>query len=391
MTSSSLRAYAQGMNARALVSGLCLLVVLAGTARLEAGSGVDDLARFLAGLELPASSVLASRTRTDWYRRHARLITAAWAHYRQTTTQPLGEWARRQRLAGHKRVLYPFAGPDLVNALTIFPAAESILLFGLEPPGQLPDIATMGRASLEAGLDAVRGTLTTFLTANHFFTREMGRRMDATSLASVSGLFLFFLAASDCEVLRLSPIALGATGRIEPGRDSDSLIDPASSPRQRIPGIEILFRKNSGPARTIRYFMLDVSDAALGVHSPGFAGFLRSGGRYATILKAASYLLHRDSRRDDPPHFATLREILLGQSDIIIQDDSGIPLRFFRQADWRLAFFGKYTQPVPEFAHRMQQDLWDRMCYTSGGPLPFFFGYDRRPGAANVMIAERTR
>lgn len=379
------------MNARAVVLGLCLLSAPAGSARLDAQPAPDDLARFLAGVELPAGSALGKRTRTEWYRRHARLIMASWSRYRQTTILPLGEWARRQRLAGHKRVFYPFAGPDLVNALTIFPAAESIVLFGLEPPGQLPDITTMDRTLLEAGLGALRGTLATFLTANHFFTREMGRRMDATSFSSVSGLFLFFLAASDCEVLRLSPIALGATGRIEPGREGDNLTDPASPPRQRIPGIEILFRRNSGPAGTIRYFMLDVSDAALGAHSPGFAGFLRSGGRYATILKAASYLLHRDFRRDAPPHFATLREILLGQSDIIIQDDSGIPLRFFRQADWRLAFFGKYTQPVPEFAHRMQQDLWDRMCYTSSGPLPFFFGYDRRPGAANIMIAERIR
>lgn len=376
---------------------LCGVLVLCGVffvltpIDLDARTQVDETARLLAGKNVASVSGLAAHARTPFYVRYARQLTSAWMRFRQSQMEPLQAWWRHWRPATYATVLYPFGGPDLVNALALFPQADTYLLFGLEPPGAIPDPAGMTRGAIEAGLTGLKASLETFFRMNHFFTREMGRRLGRESFSSVTGLMLFFLAINDCEVLRAARIALGPGAKIVPGNAADDAIDPLQPPRDRVPGVEIAFRRQGGTIRVVRYFMLDVSDAALAKRSPGFIPYLKTYGRCATLVKSASYLMHRDGTREEAPHFETIRTFLLAQSDFIVQDDSGIPLRFFPRDRWKLRFHGKYGVPVAEFAHRRQRDLWNEMCYNSTGTLPFSFGYDQRPGAANIMTAERIR
>ncbi len=255
----------------------------------------DDLARFLAGLEAPAGSGLETMTATAWYQRHARLATSAWKRYRETTLLPLRDWALRQRLPQLGTLVYPFAGPDLVNALTLYPDVPEYLLFGLEDPGSLPDPATL----VPGDLADLRSALATFFAANHFFTREMERRMGGPS-TSVSAVFLCFLASSEYKVLDFKRIGLAEDGEVVDGSGTDGA---AGRDTGRIHGIEIRFSGNRGLAKTLRYFKVDVSDQSLKSRGAGFLRLLARCGRFATLMKAASYLMHREVRTDLPPPF----------------------------------------------------------------------------------------
>ena len=151
-----------------------------------------------------------------------------------------------------------------------------------------------------------------------------------------------------------------------------------------IAGMEILLLKSGGEVKRARYFQLNVIDWSLEVH-PHFIPFLESYGRYTTIVKSASYLMHNEKK------FTGMRALTLSHSDYILQDDSGIALRYFPRDEWKLTFHGVYSKPVPLFAHRYQQDLSDAMRKHSTGPLPFSYGYNFGENESNLMLAERIR
>ena len=58
-----------------------------------------------------------------------------------------------------------------------------------------------------------------------------------------------------------------------------------------------------------------------------------SKGPGVTLLKAASYLMHSDN-------FSQVRGYLLAHSKVILEDDSGIPYRFFSNNKWNVRFVG---------------------------------------------------
>ena len=102
-------------------------------------------------------------------------------------------------------------------------------------------------------------------------------------------------------------------------------------------GVKIAFTSADGKPQTLYYFSTDVSNG--GIKSSGFLKFCEGLGKGDAFVKSASYLMHNDS-------FSTVREFLLAHSATIVQDDTGIPVRFFKPDDWELRPFGRYLGPI---------------------------------------------
>jgi len=319
-------------------------------------AGLAETARFLAGKE---------HARTESYARYAEQLASGWKHFEQPNLERMRSWWRGRAPANYSTVFYPFSGPDIENALVLFPDADSYLMFGLEPPGAIPDVRAMHADAINAGLNELKASLSTIFQVNYFFTRAMAKNLGPGSFNSVTGLLLFFLAMSDCEVTGAKRISIG-----------------------HIPGVEITFKRNGGKQQTIRYFMVNVADASLAKTSPDFLPYLEQQGRFVTMIKSASYLMHEDGIAE-PTHFDQIRSLILSQSDFVVQDDSGVPLRLFARDTWRLRFHGSYAAPTPEFAKHLQNDLKVEMQRNSTGKLPFSYGYAYQQGASNLMTAER--
>lgn len=334
---------------------LLLTVVLWLFATSAAASTLNDTARYLAG---------KSRTSTESYTAYASEIRAGWEQL-QPNLERMRTWWTHHQPAKYSTVFYPFGGPDIANALVLFPDADTYILFGLEAPGEIPDLASLDEAAITAGLNDLKASLSTSFQVNYFFTKAMEKKLGKGAFNSVSGLLLFFLAMSDCEVTNAKPIGLGKS----------------------ITGIEITFRRDRGKPQTIRYFMTNVADAKL---SPELVKYLEGERRFVTMIKSASYLMHKEAARETT-RFDKIRTLILERSDFIVQDDSAIPLRWFARDTWKLKFHGKYDAPTPEFQRYLQRDLKVEMQRNSTGKLPFSYGYAYKQGESNLMTAERAR
>ena len=70
-------------------------------------------------------------------------------------------------------IMYPFSGPDIMNAVTLFPKGKLYIMFGLEQPGIIPSPHNMTDKEIIAGLDGVKRSLSTIFKYNFFRTKGM--------------------------------------------------------------------------------------------------------------------------------------------------------------------------------------------------------------------------
>jgi len=115
--------------------------------------------------------------------------------------------------------------------------------------------------------------------------------------------------------------------------------------------------------------------------------FFKALPRFGMVTKSAVYLLHAESLADVCNYF-------LERSDIIIQDDSGIPFRMFDPGKWRISLFGMYTRPpyISDLANPPVQSDLAQAYKNANGSLGFNFGYGVLAGShkSNLLCAVRT-
>lgn len=353
----------------------CALAVFAAVATHPVKENLyDEAARFIAGKPISVDSPLAAYCKGEFYTAYAKEIRSTWDGFQQKNLQKISAWwapyAPPQKA---RTVFYPFSGPDILNALAFYPDADLYIMFGLENPGVFPDPRRMDQRHFHAGFIGLKNSLGNILHLNFFRTESMEKHLGNDSFNSITGVIMFFLSISDYEIVNVRAIAINEVSEIVPARTGNG-----------IPGTEITFRRKGGELKKVRYFMLNVMNGALAKTPPDFLFFLKTQAPFDTIIKSASYLMH-----DDPGDFTSIRNAILAGSSCIVEDDSGIPVKYFTAGKWRVQYHGYYDAPTKLFANRFQPDLKAAMRAGSTGPLPFGYGYDYRPGKANLISARR--
>jgi hypothetical protein len=324
------------------------------------GSSLLEQSQFLAGINLPGQSILAPLQKSPEYKEHQRQLQEQWAFCRRVRYEAMLQWGRdhlSQDSATRGVLRYLFGGPDFLNAYAFFPNTRVMVLGGLEPVGDLPPPEVLDPTSLGVALKDLDEALHTSLFAGYFITSEMKPQLAQGSFQGVVPVLFTELAL---------------TGNII---DASQMIRPFGSP-----GVQIIYHRPGGSSQTLYYFKADLSN---GKECRNFLSWLRDLGPGASYLKAASYLLPLEA-------FSETRNFLLNTSELILQDDSGIPYRDFKTGEWRIQLFGIYTDPLPIFKLRRDPDLEAAYGTTYfKGPLPFGAGYHVNADDANLLLATK--
>ncbi|HSI15862.1 MAG TPA: hypothetical protein VK961_27690 [Chthoniobacter sp.] len=318
---------------------LAALATFLGTLFAYSQPSADDLAKFVAGL--PAKDPeLAALQKESWWTSYSAELDRKWAKMDQRQLSQARAWAQGNpeisRVSG--TVYYMFSGPDFLYARTFFPNASTYILCGTEPVGSVPDIAKMPPGNISSDLNNLRKALDTMLTTHYFITKDM--RVDLTRgyIGGTLPLLFVFLEKSGCTIN-----AVNFSG----------------------PSVEIDFHSPSGKSQSLYYFKTDLSN---GGANGAFLAFCKRHGPGVSLLKSASYLMHEGS-------FTTIRNFILTNSTLIVQDDSGIPFRDFDSRRWNVKLYGSYDGPIGLFSKYNQPDLAAAFQRSRAGDLGFAFGY----------------
>ena len=312
----------------------------------------DEAARFLAGLPVRDAGLAALEAQPGWTA-HADKLGRAWTRMDQRQLVKVRAWAAAMMPEANRSnaaVFYFFSGPDFLYAQTFFPNSADYILCGTEPVGTVPDLAQMPPGALDADLENLRRSLETMLTTHYFITKDMRVDLARGQVAGTLPILYVFLARTGCTIRSVSTNATGA---------------------------QIGFTGPGGQRQTLHYFKTDLSN---GGANTAFLAFCKKHAPGMSLVKSASYLMHGDS-------FSTARNFLLANSSVIVQDDSGIPLRAFDPPRWRLRFCGNYEGPIEMFKEHYQPDLAAAYQRSNPAALGFAFGYAWQAAKGALVIA----
>jgi hypothetical protein len=333
---------------------LILSMLLTGSAFAQKLATLDDTAKFLAGL--PVKGPLEALTQSEPWKNHAASMERAWFKKEYFQLSRIHLWMTNNASEAYQSsntAYYLFSGPDFLYAHAFFPNANTYILAGLEPVGQVPDLTRLSPEVLGGEFSALRSSMKTILNTHYFITKDMRTDLGRGSVAGTVPILYVFLARRGCTVL-----------------DTAYVNSPA-------PGVKITFVRPGGPKQTLYYFKTDLS----GGKSP-FLSWCAKQGPGQSLLKAASYLMHTGG-------FTGARDFLLEHSRVIIQDDSGIPLRSFGNK-WKVNCHGRFVPHAEMFGKYDQPELAAVFARDPPPPeLGFAFGYHWQIERGLLMMATR--
>lgn len=351
------------------------------SAAVPADRAANDVGRFLAGLPgLPGSPYIELEREAAW-QAHRRELDREWGQSQSGEIAVIGEFQRKElsgTRVGEGVVFYPFSGPDIVYPRTFFPRASTYIMVGLEPPGTLPDLDRLMREDATGYLDRVRQTVYSVLHRSFFITREMDREFRGQVSDGLLPTMLHLLVRTGHTVTGYRFVVLDAAGRITP-RPAGELPPSRTGGNS---GVEVEFRAGADQStHKLVYLSTNLSDARLR-ENQAFQQLVSEMSGMTTYLKATSYMTHRDN-------YSIIRQLVLGESAAVLQDDSGIPYRFFDAAVWRAQLYGAYTRPYGGFRRYEQPDLRSAYESQSAKPLGFRIGYGFARIPSNLQLALR--
>ena len=270
---------------------------------------------------------------------------------------------------GHSKdttmLFYPFSGADFLHAYHFFPNANEYLLLAKESIGEIPELNSMNNGDVAKYLDGVNFALRDIYRRSYFITKNMRSDIKEKQIEGLLPLFYWFIARTDHQIIEKHNVFINKNGE-------KNIIDSASiAEKKSIRGVEFKIKKpGSEQIKTITYLDCDISNKGF-ERNPEFKTFLDAKRISNTFVKSASYLMHYTT-------FSEIRDIVLNSSSFIIEDDTGIPFKFFNDTVWTTRLHGVYENPIKDFSkNRFQKDLEE--AYKNAkyyiNDIPFSLGY----------------
>ena len=348
----------------------------------------NDVAQFIAGQEGESSSHLKDLESGQDWKSFQSSLDVLW---KKTNNKlpTIREWSKSELSdinTDGGTLFYPFSGADFLHADLFFPDHDNIAMIALEPIGTLPNLNQMADTTRQIYMKRLKKSMHAILGLSFFRTIAMADDFKS-ELDGTLHVLMHFMARTDHEVMYQEKVAIQANGELttELTNISDSTYV----------GNRYYFRrKGEDKVRTLTYFAVNVQNkpyvsrgglVAKGLNTrTDLVAYFKGLDIKSTYLKSASYLMHR-------PTFSIIRNIILDESEHLLQDDSGIPVQYFDETKWDLTFYGNYHAPISLFEERHQEDLKEiyQKKEKTVKPLPFGIGYQYRKGTSNLMRASK--
>ena len=169
----------------ALIAALVILSLIGQVRTTSADSSefnrrATATGQILAGIvPNPSDPALKRLVESDTFKEHQQAMTSSWTQVR-SRIQTMETWRSQEiKIPGaHKKtLLYPFSGPDFLNAYTLFPDHGRYVFFSLERPGTLPDLESVTPVQFAKLLQDVRSAFHDIFERNYFITSYMSKQL----------------------------------------------------------------------------------------------------------------------------------------------------------------------------------------------------------------------
>ncbi len=328
-------------------------------------------AKYISGVHCTGSD---SNEQTEFWKLHAAKTDLRWRLLMQNVGNPIEKWVKEKNYIAKSgtpnTLIYPFAGGDFFYANLFFPNRDTIIMIGLEPVGSYFDNSHIPESKMEDYLITLDRCMFYPHKLGFFRTLSMDDDFAHEMMNGTLHTLLFYIVRSGFNIHYVNYFNLDSNGNFK------------STVHKKInenTGLRIGYSKlNDKTVRELVYVSRDISNSG-NIKDPGTMAFLRRRKNAVSFLKAASYLMHK-------PYFSDITKIVLHQSTIILQDDSGMPLDSIRKAGFTSEVLGEYSRTIKLFSNYFQAAMFDEYASKKPAKLPFTIGYNAEFGECNLQL-----
>jgi hypothetical protein len=348
---------------------------------LKEQKDLTTISNFFGGVQSSQIDSLIPNNLKDQWTKYTNKMDATYKNV-NSKKEIMSVWENKNISIKQGTLFYPFSGPDFLHANVFFPNYDTIIMIGLEPTG-LADVKLSQYTEPKVFSDITR-SLGAILNHSFFLTKEMAVDFTNTKLNGTLPVFMHFFSRTGYSIYSVEDVFLKSNGEIVNVKNNKS--------------VEGLYKGlcyqviKDNKLKRIYYFSMNLANDRYSNNKglkdhPEIGLMMDLLNIKTTYLKAASYLLHNDS-------FSILRNLILKYTDQLVQDDSGLPIKYLiNNKSWNTTFYGYYTNPISLFDVRYQQDLYN--CYHNpsvpAGELPFGIGYKSIAGTSNMSISIKNK
>ncbi len=314
--------------------------------------------------------------------KHVTFIDSSWKKLERNRLQAMKKWGRKEFETSNIQsttVFYPFSGPDYLTANAFFPNADQYIMLGLEPVGKLPELSTFKAGEALDYEQDFKKSLGDIFSKSYFITQKMLKDFQSQKVNGLLPVLAFFIKKSGNQILNINYL-------IRYKQDSVSEVSYEFKSAEYKPfGVKIDFLQE-GKQKSVYYFKYDVSNKLFNDTTIFYKYIKSKTNNCITYIKSASYLLHAN-------FMANMRNLILKNSATIIQDDTGIPFKYFEEGKkFNIKLYGQYSQPVKDFPYLILQkplkEAFHRDSLTVG-KLPFHLGYHWQSKKDVIIFAKK--
>ncbi|MCP5322531.1 MAG: hypothetical protein H6492_00770 [Candidatus Paracaedibacteraceae bacterium] len=278
----------------------------------------------------------------------------------------------------HETLFYPFSGPDVVNMLTFFPNQQTYVMMGMEYVGTIDTVADWMKPLTQSRMDTIRKAVESVFIRSFFRTLDMSSDFSRNGTRGVLPGMLLMLKLMDRNIKSVQWVALNEDGSLRYLTAEETKVNCDNF------GVQVtIAHPTQGYDQTIYYFKTDLTNKPM-AENKGLRSFITKRlGTTMTFVKSASFLMHMKE-------FIWMRDAVLDISRCVLQDDSGVPFKFYIPSKWRYSLFGEYVGPYGEsFAAFKQPELNKAYDSQPLQLLEFNFGYGYAKIPSHLMLFKR--
>lgn len=344
-------------------------------------SNLTRMSQLMAGLD----TVLAyphQQWNIDSVKRFSRETAMKYSKMREARLSKIHDWnqlnLKNAKVPDTSFAFYPFSGGDFIHLHWLLPQANNYLMVAREDVGSIPDLTKMNNAELLKYLQGIDVVLRDIYNKSYFITLNMITDIRNANLVNgMMPIIVWAAAKTNHEIVSMNYFDIDSTGVTVPKTDFKS------------DGVRIMLKdKATKKLKSLTYLSADISDDGFKA-KPGVLKYLSAHvpNHSNSFVKSASYLLHYYT-------FSSIRNLILDKSASLVQDDTGIPFKYFDSKTWNVNLFGEYEKPVSDFSENLfQNDL--NAAYSDSniykGKLNFSLGYHWGSGNQNQMFSYKKK
>ncbi len=331
---------------------------------------INDYASIVSGKQ-PVKYFRTICSNEDWNYVKSHVINE-WKYVSKNKIIKIEPWADSviQKKTASNTLIYPFAGADFLYPSLFYNDADSIVMIGLEDPGSI----SVDTLDFFVFLNHISKIYKSLFFSNHagfFRTNSMKEELNEPELHGTIPPILYYISSLGYTISSLKYFIIDSSGNFSFKRDGNTL------------ACEIDYFGSDKKIRRLFYIKYDLSDYNLGRDS-SLMSFLNKFDKPSILVKSASYLMHKNN-------FSMIRNYILNKSYCLLQDDTGIPYKYFDKTIWDVSLFGKYSKTISIFKNNFQPDLSEAYKGSDVEKMPISIGYNTNHGEPNFILAVRKK